>query len=110
MVTGKDTSNPFIFNDPPLTEVNTSGSDENKLKLKLMYICHYYNQDLLLIIKDKEKSKVQKQTRSTLKNLDISYNIFSRLKRRTKKLEHKQVEFKLGEDCWDMISGGTGNK
>ena len=33
MSTGKDTSKPFIFNDSPLTEVNTSGSDENSMKL-----------------------------------------------------------------------------
>ena len=33
MVVGKDTSKPFIFNDSPLTEVNTSVSDENSMKL-----------------------------------------------------------------------------
>ena len=27
MVVGKESSNPLIFNDSPLTEVNTSGSD-----------------------------------------------------------------------------------
>ncbi|GJR98766.1 hypothetical protein Tco_0270940 [Tanacetum coccineum] len=33
-LTGKETSNPFkIFNDSPLTGVNTPGSDENRLKL-----------------------------------------------------------------------------
>ncbi|GJW08892.1 hypothetical protein Tco_1571315 [Tanacetum coccineum] len=39
-LTGKETSNPFkIFNDSPLTGVNTPGSDENRLKLyDLMYI------------------------------------------------------------------------
>ncbi|GJU97641.1 hypothetical protein Tco_1326912 [Tanacetum coccineum] len=38
-LTGKETSNPFkIFNDSPLTGVNTPGSDENRLKLyDLMY-------------------------------------------------------------------------
>ena len=53
---GKDTSKPFIFNDSPLTEVNTFGSDENSMKLNayLMYTCHYYNQDLLLVITRKQ--------------------------------------------------------
>ncbi|GJZ28661.1 putative ribonuclease H-like domain-containing protein [Tanacetum coccineum] len=38
-LTGKETSNPFkIFDDSPLTGVNTPGSDENRLKLyDLMY-------------------------------------------------------------------------
>ncbi|GJZ32132.1 hypothetical protein Tco_0577568 [Tanacetum coccineum] len=36
---GKETSNPFkIFDDSPLTGVNTPGSDENRMKLyDLMY-------------------------------------------------------------------------
>ena len=40
MATGKDTSKPFIFNDSPLTEVNTSGSDENSMKLKRFIDVH----------------------------------------------------------------------
>ena len=31
---GKETSFPLIFNDSPLTGVNTPGSDENSMKLK----------------------------------------------------------------------------
>ena len=39
MAVGKDPSNPLIFNDSPLTGVNTPGSDENSMKLMdLMYI------------------------------------------------------------------------
>ena len=30
MAIGKETSNPLIFNDSPLTGVNTPGSDENR--------------------------------------------------------------------------------
>ena len=33
MATGKDTSKPLKFNDSPLSEVNTSRSDENSMKL-----------------------------------------------------------------------------
>ena len=33
MAIGKETSNPLIFNDSPLTGVNTPGSDENSMKL-----------------------------------------------------------------------------
>ena len=40
MATGKDTSKPFIFNDSPLTEVNTSGSDDNSMKLKSLIDVH----------------------------------------------------------------------
>ena len=35
MAIGKETSFPLIFNDSPLTGVNTPGSDENRLKLKI---------------------------------------------------------------------------
>ena len=35
MAIGKETSNPLIFNDSPLTGVYTPGSDENSMKLKL---------------------------------------------------------------------------
>ena len=34
MAIGKETSFPLIFNDSPLTGVNTPGSDENSMKLK----------------------------------------------------------------------------
>ena len=34
MAIGKETSNPLIFNDSPLTGVNTPGCDENSMKLK----------------------------------------------------------------------------
>ena len=34
MAIGKETSNPLIFNDSPLTGVYTPGSDENSMKLK----------------------------------------------------------------------------
>ena len=34
MAIGKETSNPLIFNDSPLTRVYTHGSDEDRLKLK----------------------------------------------------------------------------
>ena len=34
MAIGKETSFPLIFNDSPLTGVNTPGCDENSLKLK----------------------------------------------------------------------------
>ena len=33
MAVGKESSNPLIFNDSPLTGVNTPGSDENRMKL-----------------------------------------------------------------------------
>ena len=33
MAIGKETSNPFIFNDSPLTGVSTPGCDENSMKL-----------------------------------------------------------------------------
>ena len=39
---GKETSNPLIFNDSPLTGVNTPGSDENSMKhYDLMYTLSY---------------------------------------------------------------------
>ena len=42
MAVGKETSNPLIFNDSPLTGVNTPGSDENSMKLMvLMYILSF---------------------------------------------------------------------
>ena len=34
MAIGKETSNPLIFNDSPLTGVYTPESDENSMKLK----------------------------------------------------------------------------
>ena len=34
MAIGKETSNPLNFNDSPLTDGNTFGSDENSLELK----------------------------------------------------------------------------
>ena len=35
MAVGKDPSNPFYFNDSPLTGVNTPGCDENSMKLNI---------------------------------------------------------------------------
>ena len=63
-----------------------------------MYTCHYYNQDLLLMVKGKTTEK-HRQIWSTLKIQDKRVHNSSRLQEEQKELEHKQVEFKLGEDC-----------
>ena len=70
-----------------------------------MYICHDYNQDLLLVITTKI---LQRSTGKDLKYFEDSRQKLTspqKLKRRhTRNLNTNQFEFKLGEDCWDKIS------
>ena len=70
-----------------------------------MYICHAYNQDLLLVI---TKKILKRSTGKDLKYFEDSRQKLTspqKLKRRhTRNLNTNQFEFKLGEDCWDTIS------
>ena len=101
--------NPLIFNDSPLTGVYTPGSDENSMKLNMIWciLCCWVAvkmfqgccKDLSLLL-----MKIIKYCRLIM--IQWQVHIWRRqpfledLMLIQRKLEVKQVEFKLGEDCW----------
>ena len=121
MAIGKETSNPLIFNDSPLTGVYTPGSDENRLKLKQRNWCTLCHMLLQRLVAEKiiyvAAKEVQKyfDPDSYRKNSKQSFlevlKWYAWIKGKThmlktktqRKLEVKQVEFKLGEDCWVKV-------
>ena len=59
----------------------------------------HFDDDKTKIVSTRQMIKLQ----SFLEDKDAKV-VWHGLKRKTKELEIKQVEFKLGEDCWDIKS------